>query len=128
MAKEKRKYLRFECLVPVGNIKVEGKVDKISQASVQDISREGLRLVLDLVFCFDPGSDIDFKVKIPEQKTPSKVKGEVMWCKPKGRKLQVGLKIKNMSKATKNELLDVAYSRWREQLEKTKKTEKKKKP
>jgi c-di-GMP-binding flagellar brake protein YcgR len=120
MVEEKRKFLRFECLVPVDHIKIEGKNRKAKKAALFDISREGLRLTLDLDFSFNRGNDVDFKVNIPEKKISSTVTGEVIWSKPKGKKLELGLKIKNMDKAAKSELLDLGYSRWREMQTSTK--------
>jgi len=125
MSEEKRKYLRFECLVPVKFIKIEGAVHQSEEATVSNVSREGLQVVLDLNLDFDPGTDLDFKINIPEKKMTSKVSGEVIWSKPRGKKLQVGFKIKEMDKLMKSELLDHGYTRWRE---KKKAQEKKKKP
>jgi hypothetical protein len=55
----------------------------------------------------------------------SSVSGEVMWVKPMGKNVEVGLKICEMETYSKAELLDMGYEEWREKkaLE-TKKTEK----
>ena len=125
MSDDKRKYLRFECLVPVEDIKFEGGDAPAKDAALDNVSRDGLRIILDLDFSLSPGHDVDFDVEIPDKKVDSKVSGEVMWTRAKGKKLEVGIKIKNISKATKSELLGIGYDRWRE---KRKKEFEKKKP
>jgi hypothetical protein len=124
MSDENRKYLRFECLVPVENIKF-GEGDAPTKDAVLDsVSRDGLHIILDLDFSLSPGHDVDFDIEIPDKKVDSKVSGEVMWTRPKGDRLEVGIRIKNMSKVTKSELLELGYDRWRE--ERRKEIEKKK--
>jgi len=124
MADDNRKYLRFECLVPVEDIKIEGGDTPAKAAALDNVSRDGLHIILDLDFSLSPGRDVDFDVKIPDKKVDSKVSGEVMWTRPKGKKLEVGIRVKNISKATKSELLELGYERWRE--ERRKEMEKKK--
>ena len=124
MPDDKRKYLRFECLVPVEDVKIEGEETTTKAAVLDNISREGFRIIIDLDFGFSPGHDIDFRVDIPDKKVDAKIHGEVLWTRPKGKKIEVGLRVKKMDKATKSELLDVGYARWRE--ERRKEIEKKK--
>ena len=116
--------MRFECLIPVENIKFAGGDAPDQDAALDNVSRDGLHIILNLDFSLSPGHDVDFDVEIPDKKVDSKVSGEVMWTRPKGKKLEVGIRIKNMSKATKSELLDLGYDRWREA--RRKETEKKK--
>jgi hypothetical protein len=124
MPDDKRKYLRFECLVPVEDVKIEGGETATKAAVLDNVSRDGIHIVIDLDFGFSPGHDINFNVDIPEKKVDSKIHGEVLWTRPKGKKLEVGLRIKKMDKATKSELLDLGYTRWRE--DRRKEIEKKK--
>jgi hypothetical protein len=116
MGEEKRKYLRFECLVPVEFIRIEGRdLDaRRKVATLDEISREGLRVVMDVDLNFRRGAEVDFKVNIPERRLTSKVSGEVMWVKPMGKRYQLGIRIKTMDKVTKSELLDLGYKKWRD--------------
>jgi len=118
MSDENRKFLRFECLIPVENIKIAGGEAPAKDASLDNVSRDGLHIILDLDFSLNPGHDVDFNVGMPDKKADSKVSGEVMWTRAKGKKLEVGIKIKNMNKATKSELLELGYDRWREKRRK----------
>jgi len=107
MGEEKRKYLRFECLVPVEFIRVEGQEvdERRREACLDEISREGIRLVMDVDLNFPPG------------RLTSKVLGEVMWVRPKGDRYELGIRIKRMDTAIKSEIMDLAYDQWRESAE-----------
>jgi c-di-GMP-binding flagellar brake protein YcgR len=114
MAKEKRKYFRFDCPVPVHLIQIEGGKRVVKKATLDEISREGLKLTFSFNLDLRPGSEVDFKLNIPEKRLTSKVLGEIVWSKPKGKKLEMGLKIKDMDKILKSELMDLVYAKWRE--------------
>ncbi len=124
MADEKRKYLRFECLVPVEDIKVSGGDAQPKKAALLDVSRDGLHIIVDLDFGLTPGRNVDFNISIPDKNVDTRVTGEVMWTRPKGGHIEVGIKITNMNAAAKSELLDIGYLHWQE--ERRKKMEKKK--
>jgi len=118
MGEEKRKFLRFECLIPIEFIRIEGRVlGEGRKACLDEISREGIRLVMDVDLKFAPGTEIDLKVNIPDRKLTSNVCGEVMWVRPKGERYELGVRIKDMDKAIKSELLDLGYEKWRETAE-----------
>jgi hypothetical protein len=112
MEEEKRKFLRFECLIPVDLLEIGDPGMSIQDALIDNVSREGLRLVFDLGQAFQPGDDISFQIQKPEERRTCQVMGEVIWSKPIGEKLEVGLKILKMEKCTKSELLDMGYSAW----------------
>jgi c-di-GMP-binding flagellar brake protein YcgR len=114
MAKEKRKYFRFDCPVPVHLIQIEGGKRVVKKATLDEISREGLKLTFSFDRDLRPGSEVDFKLNIPEKRLTSKVLGEIVWTKPRGKKLEMGLKIKDMNKILKSELMDLVYAKWRE--------------
>jgi hypothetical protein len=44
MGKEKRKFLRFECLLPADLVKVDGKDHINRKIEAHDFSREGIKL------------------------------------------------------------------------------------
>ncbi len=114
MAKEKRKYFRFDCPVPVNLIQIEGGKRLVKKATLDEISREGLKLTFSFDLDLRPGSEVNFKLNIPEKRLTSKVLGEIVWSKPKGKKLEMGLKIKDMNNILKSELMDLVYAKWRE--------------
>jgi hypothetical protein len=113
MPEEKRKYLRFECLVPVELIEVDENGQPGNPALIDNVSREGIRVVLEMGMDFGPGKDLTFKVHGPESHKNCSLKGEIVWIKPKGKKVEIGLRIKDMENCTKSELLDMGYDRWR---------------
>jgi hypothetical protein len=114
MAKEKRKYFRFDCPVPVHLIQIEGGKRVVKKATLDEVSREGLKLTFSFDLDLRPGSEVDFKLNLPEKRLTSKVMGEIVWTKPRGKKLEMGLKIKDMNKILKSELMDLVYAKWRE--------------
>jgi len=114
MAKEKRKYFRFDCPVQVNLIQIEGGKRLVKEATLEEISREGLKLTFSFDQDLRPGSEVNFKLNIPEKRLTSKVLGEIVWSKPKGKKLEMVLKIKDMDKILKSELMDLVYAKWRE--------------
>jgi len=124
MAKEKRKYFRFDCPVPVNLIQIEAGKRLVKKAMLDEISREGLKLTFSFDQDLRPGSEVNFKLNLPEKRFTSRVLGEIVWSKPRGKKLEMGLKIKDMDKVLKSELMDLVYAKWREA--KAKEVEKKK--
>jgi hypothetical protein len=113
MTEEKRKYLRFECLVPVELVEVDENGQPGNSAIIDNISREGVRVVLDAETDFGIGKDLQFKIHSSESRKTCSLKGEIVWIKPRGDKIEIGLKIKDLENCTKSELLDMGYDRWR---------------
>jgi PilZ domain len=126
MPGEKRQFLRFECIVPVEDIRVAGADVPPKTAALLDVSREGLHIIVDLDYGLKPGRNVDFNINIPDKNVDTRVSGEVMWVRPKDGRIEVGIKITNMNAATKSELLEIGYLHWQE--ERRKELEKKKKP
>jgi hypothetical protein len=115
MGEEKRKFLRFECLVSVDLIDVGGgQGDAAGDALIEDISREGLRMVFSLGLDLTPGADIDLKVQTPDDPGACTLSGAVMWSKEKDQKIEVGIKINKMDECVRNRLLDIGYAKWLE--------------
>ncbi|MGB8951652.1 MAG: PilZ domain-containing protein [Candidatus Aminicenantales bacterium] len=117
MREDKRKFRRFECLFPVEIVKVEGKKGVAREAKIDNISREGFKLVLS--FDFSSGTDIELKIPIPGKRASTLVSGEVVWSQQMNNKWEIGVRIREMDKAAKNELLDLSFTEWREKMEKT---------
>jgi len=113
MAEEKRKYLRFEILIPVEKIRIEGENRPSDKAMLESISREGIGLLYEGDFPLKPGDRVDFTVSIPDRKMMSDVRGRLIWSKPRGYYLEIGLKILDIDKSVRSVLLDLGYSRWR---------------
>lgn len=113
MSEDKRKFIRFECVIPIELVEIEGATSAEAEALIEDISREGLRLVLDLGLDLGPGRDLCFQMYNPELKKTCLVTGEIIWAKSKEKKVEIGLKIKTMEKCTKSDLLDLGYTQWR---------------
>lgn len=122
---EKRKYLRFKCLLPAILLDPGTTSSILGKGEVKEFSREGLRLVLDFDQNFGAGSSIELMLRHPKGKISSLVTGEIIWARYKLKKVEMGLRIKKMDELAKCEFLDWSYSTWRD---KTSKKGKKRKP
>jgi hypothetical protein len=115
MTEEKRKYLRFEVIVPVELVEIDGFSGEEAQAVLDNISREGMRLILDMENPIGLGTELNFKINSAEQCKSCIITGEVVWSKSTGDKMEIGLKIKAIERGAKAELLDMAYNRWKDE-------------
>ena len=122
MGKEKRKFLRFECLLPVDLVKVDGKDHISRKIEAHDFSREGIKLSIN--FNIEMGSNMEVNLHIPEKKLSVPVTGEIIWVKSVDNRLEAGLQIKNMDNELKSEILNWIFPQWLEK-KKEEKAEKK---
>lgn len=122
MGKEKRKFLRFECLLPVDLVKVDGKNHISRKIEAHDFSREGIKLSIN--FNIEMGSNMEVNLHIPEKKLSVPVTGEIIWVKSVDNRLEAGLQIKDMDNELKSEILNWIFPQWLEK-KKEEKTEKK---
>jgi hypothetical protein len=112
---EKRKSLRFDCVLPAEVVEIKGKKNLIGRATVKDFSNIGLKLTVN--FNLDPRSPMDLKLYLPEKKLTTSVSGEISWSRFKDKKLEIGLKIKDMDKKLKKEILDWISPSWTQETE-----------
>jgi PilZ domain len=115
MIDDKRKYLRFECLVPVEEIQSEGMNGTAREVALDNVSREGARLVMDVDTPFTPGSNVKLRISLSPDKNPIFIRGSVMWSRMKGDKYEIGVRILDMDSAAKAELLDIGFERWKDE-------------
>lgn len=109
--KEKRKYLRSKCMLPAELVDSEGRSIVSGRVKVKDFSHEGLKLSVNFAQ-LKPGSSVDLKVYLPEKKITTSLSAEVTWDKYADSKLELGLKIKDMAKETKAEILRWLFPSW----------------
>lgn len=112
MGEEKRKHPRLKCLLPADIIKAGTRNRLIERASIQDISSQGAKLTIN--FNLNPGSNMEIKLSLPEKNLNTSVSGEIVWIKQKDDKIEAGLKIKEMDKKAKKEILNWIFPKWSE--------------
>jgi len=112
MSEEKRKSTRSQCVLPVEVIKIEGKDHIAIRTTAHDLSDEGLKLTVNLNL--DPGSTVDLKLYLPEKKLSTLLSGEIIRVKSIDKKLEVGLKIKQIDNKLKSEILSWIFPKWQE--------------
>lgn len=104
MTEEKRKFQRFECLIPSEVLSLGGKNRLIERAIIRDFSAEGLKLVIRFVNPV-PGSRAKLILQIPEENLITPVSGEVRWSKYTENILNVGIKIDQIDPEAREEIL-----------------------
>lgn len=112
MREEKRRLPRSECFLPAELLESERGRSLIERVSVRDFSQEGLKLMVK--FSLKPGVVLKSRIYVPEKKISIPFSGEIMWHKFVDRKLEAGLKIKEMDDEIKAEILDWVFPKWME--------------
>jgi hypothetical protein len=112
MDAEKRKYLRFECTLPAEVTRIEDQNGLEEKARIDDFSREGLRIVLNVEFNFAPGSVLELQCSLPGKQATAWASAEVIWSRNEGGKCELGLQIKDMAAEARSEILDSCYEQW----------------
>jgi len=110
VSEEKRRTNRLRCFLPAELLKAGGKQTFVDKTTIQDFSREGLKLAIN--FNLNPGSQVELKLFLPEKKLSTPLSAEIMWSKCSGNKMEVGLKINNMDQKAKDEVLSWFYPAW----------------
>ncbi len=104
MKEDRRKHKRYKCLLPAQVLQAEGKDKLVQRTTVHDFSRGGCKLIVNIV-TLDRGSDLELELYVPEKGLKTPLRAEIAWKKMSGDKLEVGLKIKDMKKGAKKEIL-----------------------
>jgi c-di-GMP-binding flagellar brake protein YcgR len=116
MEHDQRKFLRFECMLPAEIIKVEEQGGLAEKARINDFSRGGLKLVLNLDFNFVPGSKVDFQCSLPDKADAALARAETVWSRNESGTWSLGLKILDMDPEARAAVLDSCYSQWQEKM------------
>ena len=111
MVQNRRKSPRFKCLLPAELVKTEGSPNLVERVSVQDISNEGLRLVVKFAQP-EHGSNVDLKLYIPEKSLLTFLTAETVWSRFTDSKLEAGLRIKEIDRKVKREILNWVFPEW----------------
>ena len=105
MREKRRKFLRFDCSIPSEVVELAGRRNLVERATVLDFSSEGLKLSVNFID-LHPGSSTELILFLPEKQLITSLTGEIIWSKYIKNKLEVGLKIKEMEKQKKKDILD----------------------
>lgn len=122
MSEEQRKYIRFGCLLPAQVVKVEENKDIISEAKIDDFSREGIRLKMN--FNLKLGSTVQLNIQHPTTDESIPVQAEIVWNRTSEDSIELGLKIKEMDMSVKSEILECIYEEWLEEKQNNNNTKK----
>lgn len=112
---EKRKFMRFDVAVEVEYM-VPGNGAPIEGISVtRNLSREGMQITVNSKLV--PGTELEIKLRIPEDVAPVYAKGDLVWVEKAEAKTESssGIKFTQMSPFDRNRILDHVYKEWVEQ-------------
>jgi len=98
-------------LLPAELVKSEGNPNLVERVSVQDISNDGLKLVVKFTQP-DRGSNMDLKLYIPEKSILTFLTAEIAWSKFSDSKLEAGLRIKEIDRKIKKDILNWVFPEW----------------
>ncbi len=110
MVVERRKFRRFK--VPLdAQITLPGNPSERASGAIKDFSREGLCLEsqnLDM----SVNAAIELMVRHPRKDTLVQILGDIKWSERSGTSCLAGIKIKEMDREAKGDILDYAYTLW----------------
>lgn len=112
---EKRKFMRFEVAIEVEYM-VPGNGAPLEGISItKNLSREGMQASLNSKLV--PGTELEIKLRIPEDPAPVYAKGDIAWIdKAEARtESSAGIKFTQISPFDRNRILDHVYRQWVEQ-------------
>ncbi|NOZ67921.1 MAG: PilZ domain-containing protein [Deferribacteres bacterium] len=110
MVVERRKFRRFKAPLDAQITLLENP-SKHASGTIRDFSREGLCLEsrdLDM----SVNAPIELMVRHPRKDTLVHITGDIRWSEQSGTSCLAGIKIKEMDKEAKGDILDYAYSLW----------------
>lgn len=116
MSEDKRRARRFVFLLDV-DVRIAGKGD-YAKAQLIDISRQGLKLLLGQKNA-EVGDQMEIRVRLPRQETPSFLKGTVIRCEGRTNEWIAGVTLEadESNAQNKDRILNFAYQIW---IDKTK--------
>ena len=108
MGEDKRKCPRFECSIHSEVIKVEENSNLIERTAILDFSRDGLRLGVDFINPI-PGSNVDIEILLPAKQLIATLSGEAIWTRYEKNRMEIGLKLRDMDRQAKENILKWVY-------------------
>ena len=112
MSEEKRKYIRFGCLLPAEVTRVEDTAHIIKDTNINDFSREGIRLKMSLNL--KAGAVVELNIRHPKTSETIPVEAEIVWSRQADDVIELGLKISKIDKTVKHDIQEYIYDDWLE--------------
>jgi c-di-GMP-binding flagellar brake protein YcgR len=111
---EKRKFIRFDIPLSV-EFKLSEEAAEYFLGVTRNFSREGLGIVSQN-FNLKPKDTIRLRLNLPDKDTFVSVLGNIIWKKRFKAKCLAGVRLREMDKEAKSEILDYAYNLWVERI------------
>lgn len=111
---ERRRYMRFDIPLDL-KFRTSRQQSSFIEGHIRNFSRHG--------FCFETSSAVpdlhetmDFEIGLPDGTRFASATGDIVWRHSENEKYLAGIKIREMDKAAKSEILDYGYDRWIENI------------
>lgn len=108
--RERRRYMRFDIPLDL-KFRTSQRESSFIAGHIRNFSRHG--------FCFETSSTVpalhktmDFEIALPDGTRFVSATGDIVWKQTVNEKYFAGIKIREMDKAAKSEILDYGYDRW----------------
>jgi len=116
MFNDRRKYMRFDIPLDVEYATSDSK-SIYRKGSTNNFSREGLGLISN-DYDFENSTSLELKVKHPNQDRSITAMADIAWKTKVGDSWYAGLQIREIDKAAKMDILDIAYDKWVQKIHK----------
>lgn len=110
---ERRKFKRFFASLGAEVQAIGGGESSVS-GEIVDFSRDGLRLALPSPIACEPGGVMQIKTYLPNQHLPIVFEGRARWAQEAGQMYEIGCRLETIAPSDKSDILQYAYSRWRQ--------------
>ncbi len=116
MFNDRRRYMRFDIPLDVEYATSDSK-SIYRKGTTSNFSREGLGLVSS-DYDFENNTSLELKVKHPRQENAISAMADIVWKTKLGDSWYAGLKIREIDKEAKMDILDIAYDEWVQKIHK----------
>jgi c-di-GMP-binding flagellar brake protein YcgR len=112
---ERRKFLRYDIPLQI-KFKTSKSEKRYSAGLTRNFSRQGLCFISEDIIPYSK-CIFELSIKHPQENRHISVVGDVVWTKQVKPKCLVGIKLIEMDKEAKLDILDYAYDKWLERKE-----------
>lgn len=116
MFNDRRKYMRFDISLDVEYM-ISDNQSNCRKGVTSNFSRQGLGLVSN-DYDFVSNASLELKVKHPTKDNLISAVADIVWKTKIGDSWHAGLQIREIDKAAKMDILDIAYDKWVQKIHK----------
>ena len=111
---EKRRFIRFKLLLKA---EIESQRGSYLPIEIVDFSRKGLR-IFSSQSIFSQTDPLKIRAFLPGSPLSVSIQARFRWSQARQEGYETGAELDWIELAAKNEILDIAYNKWKEKIEK----------